>query len=155
MKFLDVTLQERPVIKEEAVVSKRYDWTYENNINYGRELIDLDKPQEFKYSQWRTNSSLSNFRENIFFANEMNINYHLSDKLQYHFLFHIVKKAKRYGKKKTKEEEKLEKEAKKELETIRLIQEYYKYNVTKAKSALKVLTEEQIELIRKRSEKAG
>jgi hypothetical protein len=155
MTFLDVTLQPRPKQKEQVVVEKpRYNWLFENNINYGKELIDLDNPQEFKYSQWRTNGSLSNFRENIFYANEMNTNYHLSDKLHYHFLFHSVKKAKRYGKKKTEEDEKREKEAKKELEKIRLIQEYYKYNITKAKSALKVLTKEQFEIIKKKLEKA-
>jgi hypothetical protein len=150
MNFLDVTLQERPDVKEEPVVSKRYDWSYENNINSGRELIDLDKPQEFKYEQWRTNSSLSNFYDNIHIANEMNMNYHLGDKLHYHFLFHIVKKIKRYGKKKTQEDEKREKEAKKELENIRLIQEYYKYNITKAKAALKILTEDQLDYIKKK-----
>lgn len=155
MVFLDVTLQPREEPKEEvANLKPRYNWVYENNINFGKELIDLDKPQEFKYNQWRTNSSLSNFRENIFCSNEMNINYHLSDKLHYHFLFHAIKKSKKYGKKKTEEDEKREKEAKKELEKIRLIQEYYKYNITKAKSALKVLTQEQLEIIKKKLEKA-
>jgi hypothetical protein len=155
MVFLDVTLQSRKEPKEEKSTEKlRYNWNYENNINYGKELIDLDSPQEFKYSQWRTNSSLSNFRENIFYVNEMNTNYHLSDKMHYHFLFHSIKKMKRYGKKKTQEEEKKEKEAKKELEKIRLIQEYYKYNIIKAKTALKVLTDEQFELIKKKLTKA-
>jgi hypothetical protein len=155
MVFLDVTLQSRKEPKEEKLTEKlRYNWNYENNINYGKELIDLDSPQEFKYSQWRTNSSLSNFRENIFYVNEMNTNYHLSDKMHYHFLFHSIKKMKRYGKKKTQEEERKEKEAKKELEKIRLIQEYYKYNIIKAKTALKVLTDEQFELIKKKLTKA-
>ena len=155
MAFLDVTLKPRIEPKEEKVVEKpRYNWVYENNINSGKELIDLDKPQEFKYAQWRTNSSLSNFYDNIYYANEMNMNYHLSDKMHYHFLFHAVKKMKRYGKKKTQEDEKREKEAKEELKKIRLVQEYYKYNTSKAKSALKVLTKEQLELIKKKLEKA-
>ena len=61
---------------------------------------------------------------------------------------------KRYGKKRSQEDEKREKEAKRELENIRLIQEYYKYNVAKARSALKILSEEQLEFIKKNKKKA-
>lgn len=156
MTFLDVTLQPRKAPKEEAKLEKpKYDWSYENSINYGKELIDLDKPQEFKYSQWRTNLSLSNFYENILYANEMNRNYHLTDKMHYHYLFYSVKKAKRYGKKKTDKDKEIENLLKKEQEQIRLIQEYYKYNIAKAKSALRVLTKEQLEIIKKKLEKGG
>jgi hypothetical protein len=154
--FLDVTLKPR---KEEEVVieteKKQYDWVYENNINFGKEIIDLDKPQEFKYSQWRTNISLSMHKDTIDVAQKMNQNYHLSDKLHYNYLFHKVRKQKRYGKKKTEEEKKLEKKLKQEAEIISLIQEYYKYNVVRAKEAYKILTKDQIELIRKKQEKGG
>ena len=58
MKMLDVTLSVREESKTEEKKQKpKYNWDYENNINYGKELIDLDKPLEFKYSQWRTNLS--------------------------------------------------------------------------------------------------
>jgi hypothetical protein len=153
--FLDVTLQPRKVevvIEEEE---KRYDWSYENSINSGRVLIDLDKPQEFKYSKWRTNSSLSNHKDTIDAAQKMNQNYHLSDKLHYHFLFYKVRKEKRYGKKKTEAEKKLEKQLEKEAKIISLIQDYYKYNIVRAKEAYKILTKDQIELIRQKQEKGG
>jgi hypothetical protein len=153
--FLDVTLQPRKVevvIEEEE---KRYDWSYENSINSGRVLIDLDKPQEFKYSKWRTNSSLSNHKDTIDAAQKMNQNHHLSDKLHYHFLFYKVRKEKRYGKKKTEAEKKLEKQLEQEAKIISLIQDYYKYNIVRAKEAYKILTKDQIELIRKKQEKGG
>ena len=38
----------------------KYNWEWENNINSGKQLIDIDEPQEHKYNAWRTNSSLSN-----------------------------------------------------------------------------------------------
>jgi len=154
--FLDVTLEPR---KEEEVVvepeKKQYDWSYENSINFGKEIIDLDKPQEFKYNKWRTNNSLSMHKDTIDVAQRMNMNYHLSDKLHYHFLFHKVRKQKRYGKKKTEAEKKLEKQLEQEAKIISLIQDYYKYNIVRAKEAYKILTKDQIELIKQKQEKGG
>lgn len=155
MMFLDVTLNPR---KEEVVVEtekKQYDWVYENNINFGKEIIDLDKPQEFKYSQWRTNISLSNHKDTIDVAQKMNQNYHLSDKLHYNYLFYKVRKQKRYGKKKTDADKKLEKQLEQEAKIISLIQDYYKYNIVRAKEAYKILTKDQIELIKQKQEKGG
>jgi len=156
MKFLDVTLAPRKETKPEEVKEKaKYNWSYENSINTGKQPIDLDQPQEFKYNQWRTNTSLSNFVETIAHADNMNMAYHLSDKLHYHYLFYSVRKVKRYGKAKTEEEKRMEKEIKKEQELLALIQDYYKYNIVRAKEALRLLTREQIEHIRKKQEKGG
>lgn len=132
-----------------------YDWSWENNINSGRELIDIDTPQEHKYNAWRTNSSLSNFRETLFHANAMNIKYHLSSKMQYHYLFHSVRKQRRYGKKKTEEDKKHEKQYELYQQKIALIQEHYKYNVVKAKQALMLLTDKQLDIIKQKQEKGG
>ena len=90
MMFLDVTLEPRKEKKEEQTEKKQYDWTYENNINYGRTLIDLDAPQEFKYNQWRTNSSLSFHQDTIADSTIMNMAYSLDDKLHYHYLFSFL-----------------------------------------------------------------
>ena len=155
MKFLDVTLQERENPKEVVVAEKqRYNWMYENSINNGKTFYDLDKPQEFKYSQWRTNSSLSNFPDTIMDANIMNMAYHLTDKLQYHYLYLSVRKKNRYGKKKTDEDKKLEKQLEAEMEEIRLIQDYYKYNIAKAKTVRKILSKDQMNYIKKNKKKA-
>lgn len=153
--FLDVTLEPRKEEHQIEIQNKKYDWSYENNINSSRVLIDLDRTQEFKYNQWRTNLSLSNHSDTIDAAQKMNQNYHLSDKLHYHFLFNKVRKQKRYGKKKTEEEKKLEKQIENEAKIISLIQDYYKYNIVRAKETYKILTKDQIELIRKKQEKGG
>lgn len=156
MKLLDVLLQPRKEETPEIKTEKpRYNWVYENSINSGKKPIDLDKPQEFAYNKWRTNSSLSNFKETLMWANEMNMNSHISDKLHYDCLFHAVRKATRYGKKKTDQEKRLEKQIEQELELVHLIQRYYKYNIAKAKEALKILSKDQIDLIRKKEEKGG
>ena len=145
MKFVDVTLAERKKdIPEEETVKLSYDWRYENSINSGSSLVDLEK-QEFKYNKWRTNSSISNFLENIMFANEMNLNMHITDKMHYDYLFYSVKKKKRFGSKKTSRDK----------SNLAVISEYYKYNMVKCKAALRVLTGSQLEIIRKRLEKGG
>jgi len=146
--FLDVTLKPREVKKDPVPVEKpRYDWVYENNINSGKEPLNLESI-EHKYSQWRTNSSLSNFYDTLFYANQMNIRPTISDKMHYHYLYHSVKKIKRYGKKKTDEDKKLEKEIEKEQELISLISDFYKYNNKRAREALAILSEDQIQMIR-------
>ena len=154
--MLDVTLQERsPEKVEEEAVKERYNWFYENSINNGKVRIDLSKPQEYKYNQWRTNNSLSKFQDTVHQANMMNCRYHVTDQMHYDFLFYQVRKKNRYGKKKTPEDKRLEKLAEKELELIRLIQETYKYNITRAKEVLAILSDEQISIIRKRIDKGG
>ena len=133
--------------KEDVYVKPKYDWRYENNINSEKNLLNIEGILEFKYDKWRTNSSLSNYLDTVIYANQMNINYHLSDKLHYHYLFHSVRKQKRYGKKKTEEDKKLEKLQVKEQELLSVIQDYYKYNIKKAKEALAILTKDQINII--------
>jgi hypothetical protein len=153
--MLDVTLQERKEKVEEVYVKPSYNWMYENNINSGKQLIDFDKKQEFEYNKWRTNSSLSNHKDTILQANHMNMNLHISDKLQYHYLYYSVRKQTRYGKKKTDKEKALEKKLEQEAKIISLIQDYYKYNIVRAKEAYKILTKDQIELIKQKQEKGG
>lgn len=155
MKFLDVTLEERKEPKVEAApVAEKYDWRFENSINFGTKRLDLEK-EEYKYSKWRTNNSLSNFVDTLFYANEMNLNYHLSDQMHYDYLFHTIRKTKRFNKKKTDSDIKLEKLQEQEREKLSLIQEYYKYNTAKSRAVLQILNESQLKIIRKRLEKGG
>jgi hypothetical protein len=136
-------------------MAERYNWEWENNINSGKQLIDIDQPQEHKYNAWRTNSSLSNHRETLPYANMMNRKFHLSEKMQYHYLYYSIRKQTRYGKKKTDADKELEAQQKAYNEIITLIQEYYKYNIARAKEAYKIFSSEQIDIIRKKLEKGG
>jgi len=131
-----------------------YDWRYENSINSGKEQLKLNE-QEFKYNQWRTNSSLSNYVDTLLYVNEMNMYHFITNQMHYDYLFNSVRKTKRYGKKKTEKDKQLERQIKEENEKISLIQEYYKYNRTKSKELLNVLSDEQLNYIRKRLEKGG
>lgn len=148
-KFVDVLMEERKeVIPEKEIAKKGYDWRYENSIIFEKKQIEVDGD----YSQWRTNTVLCNHKDLIFYINSVNINHNISNKMHYDYLFRTIRKSKRYSKSETKEEKKA-REKKEEL--INLLSDYYKYNNVRAKEVLKILTPEQIDIIRKRKEKGG
>ena len=147
-KFLDVTLQERKEPKQEIKLEKpRYDWRYENSITTGKEIeIDSD------YSQWRINNILSNYRETILYANEMNCHYGVTDQMHYDYLYNSIRKKRMKGVKET-DKEKKDRKQKEELQS--LVSDYYKYNIVRTKEALKILTAEQLNFIKNKNNKGG
>lgn len=148
-KFLDVTLKERKEPKQEIKLEKpRYDWRYENSITSGKKPVDVD----MDYSQWRTNNILSNYRETILYANEMNCHYNVTDQMHYDYLYYSIRKKRMSGIKETEAEKKARKQ-KEELQT--LVSNYYKYNIVRTKEVLKILTAEQIEFIKNKNNKGG
>lgn len=159
-KFLNVLMEERKPEQEavgffgnwakwsiEQKAKEKYNWRYENSITNGK-YIEIDGD----YSQWRTNNILAKHKNTIHFANVMNRHYNITDQMHYDYLYYSVPKSNRYSKAETKEEKK-QREKKEEL--ISLISEHYKYNATRAKEVLKILTAEQIDSLRKQKEKGG
>ena len=146
--MLNVLLEKREEPKVEVKPAKeRYDWRYENSISNGKKVeIDGD------YSQWRINNILANYDGLTLIVNEMNIHYDLTDKMHYDYLYGAVRKQKRWAKTETKEEKK---QRDKEQELQNLISNYYKYNIVRTKEALKILTAEQIDIIRNKNNKGG
>ena len=106
-----------------------------------------DGLSESEYNPFIVNLNFSLFADTIFHANEMNMRPHLSNKMQYDFYFNSVRPRKRFRK--------WPKKDKVNSENIQLLIELYKYNAQKAKEALSVLTEEQIELLHKNNNKGG
>ena len=107
--------------------------------------IMIDDLSEKAYAPFMINRSLSYFNDTVLMANEMNIKHHLDAKLQYQFLINIVRKRKRFSK-----------WIKPELDNdIEVVKEYYGYSNEKAKDALNILTEEQVELIKNTLSKGG
>jgi len=92
-----------------------------------------------------TNISFSLYEDTILLANEMNMLHELPDRMQYDFYFYAVRPRSRYTPwpKKTTDE------------NLAAIQEYYKYSTRKAKQAMALLSDEQIEIIKKRLYKGG
>ncbi len=120
------------------------DWL--NSINQSKiNLIDEDYGTEKDYPPFIINKCMSGFIDTVLIANEMNIHSDLSKKMQYDFFINIVRPKKRFSPWLRKEK----------LDTLELIKKYYHYNDEKARSALKLLSEEQIEFIKQRMKIGG
>jgi hypothetical protein len=120
---------------------------YLKAINETKEpLMDTDDEMwEKKYPAFIVNKCLAPFPDTIFLVNEMNINHHLDKKLQFDFLLNSLRTRKRYTPwlKASKQKD------------IEYVKEYYGYNNEKAKSALKILSDEQIKTIKDSLNKGG
>jgi hypothetical protein len=121
---------------------------YLNAINFTKEkILDTDDlTWEKKYPPFVINKCLSMFYDCIAQANEMN-GYHFLDKrLQFHFYINSIRKRKRFGGKWLSQAK---------LNNLEYVKEYYGYSNEKAKQALNILTEKQIEVIKETLKKGG
>lgn len=113
-------------------------FTWLNSINFEKNYL-MDEPEAEKaYSAFMVNRGLSQFIDTIVEANQMNLLGHLDGKLQHDFLFHSVRKKKRFAKwaKKSNDED------------VKTLMEYYKCNRDRALEAKAILTADQIKAIR-------
>ena len=120
---------------------------YLNAINHEKtNLLDTDDEMwEKKYPPFIINKCLAPFPDTIFLVNEMNKHHQLDKKLQFDFLLNSLRTRKRYT-------PWLKASKQKNLEYVK---EYYGYNNEKAKSALKLLNDEQIKTIKDSLNKGG
>ena len=120
---------------------------YLNAINHSKEsLLDSEDEQwEKKYSPFIVNKCLAPFPDTIQLVNEINQYHHLDKKLQFDFLINSIRPRKRYTP---------WMKAKK-LENLEYVKEFYGYNNEKAKSALDILSDEQISAIKNKLNKGG
>lgn len=118
---------------------------YVNAVNYTKQDIMTDDLKEKAYNSFVINRSLSYFPDTVAAANIVNQYHHLDSKLQFHFLLNIVRKRKRFSK--------WEKQI--VIDDVEAVKEYYGYSNEKARSALSLLSPDQIEQIKKRIDKGG
>jgi hypothetical protein len=116
-------------------------------INHTKKnLMDSDDPMwEKKYPAFMVNKVLSGFQDTVMLSNEMNRNHFLDRDMQFQFLLNSIRSKKRFtpflkaGK----------------IKDIECVKEYYGYSNEKAKSALNILTKEQLKLIKESLYKGG
>ena len=118
---------------------------YLKAINETKKDIMVDDIAEKEYNPFIINRGLSFFRDTILYANEMNRYHHLDHRLQFDFFINIIKKKKRWSKWVKPQE----------VANLELIKEYYGYSNEKAKSALSLMSNEQIEELKQRIYKGG
>ena len=118
------------------------DWL--NSINHTKKNI-IDEDPDAQYPSFIVNRCMSAHIDTILLANELNINSHLDPKLQYDFFIHIVRQKKRFAPWLKKEK----------INSLELVKEYYGYSDEKARVALKILTDDQIDYIKQRMDRGG
>lgn len=118
---------------------------YINDLSNDKKYLMDNGLFEKEYVPHQTNRFFSYFSDTIMLANMMNSAYSLPNRMQHDFYYHEVRKRKRWTKW-------FKAETSADLE---LIKEYYKYNDQKAREALSILSEEQLNDIRKKLNKGG
>ena len=116
------------------------DWL--NSINFTKEDLSEDISE---YSPYIVNRCLSGHIDCVLFANEMNMNSHLSKDMQYYFYLNIIRKRKRFSPWFRKDK----------ISDLESVKSYYGYSNEKAVQALKILSKEQVNFIKQRLEKGG
>jgi len=120
---------------------------YLNAINFTKK--DLTKSEDDlwkkKYPAFIVNKMLSAFSDTIMLVNEMNRNHFIDKDMQFQFLLNSIRTKKRYS-------PFLRASKLKEIECVK---EYYGYSNDKAKSALDILTKDEIKLIKEKLYKGG
>ena len=110
-------------------------------------LLDSDdKTWEKKYPPFVINRCLSMFYDTIMHSTEMNGLHFLPKRMQFHYLINSIRKKKRFGGKWLSQSK---------LKNLDVVKEYYGYSNAKAKEALNLLSDGQIEELKMSLTKGG
>ena len=118
---------------------------YTNAINYSKKNIMVDDIAEKQYNPFMVNRTLSYFNDTVLMANEMNLNHHLDNRLQFDFFINIIRKKKRFSKWNKPET----------VSDVEVVKQYYGYSNEKARQVLTLLTSDQIDELKKKVYKGG
>ena len=118
---------------------------YLNAINNTKQDIMVDDVAEKQYNAFMVNRGLSYFYDTVLLANEMNKRAHLDSRLQFDFFINTIRKKKRFSKWMKAEEE----------DNIKVVKEYYGYSNEKARQALTILNDDNIEQLKAKVYKGG
>jgi hypothetical protein len=125
-------------------VSNPFD--YVNSILQNKKNLIVDEQTEKDYTPFLVNRSLSYHKDCIIYANEMNRRHFLDKKLQNDFLINTIRSQKRPFAKWVKSEKS------DDLECIKTV---YGYSDTKAREALRLLSDEQIQQLKEKTLTGG
>jgi hypothetical protein len=119
---------------------------YVNAILKSKEKLIVDDITEKGYEPFLVNRSLSYHKDCVFYANEMNRRHHLDKKLQNDFLLNTIRSQKRTFAKWVKREKS------EDIECVKLV---YGFSDSKAREALRLLSNEQIQQLKEQTEIGG
>ena len=116
-----------------------------NSINDNKKNIITDNKSEKLYTPFIVNRCLSYFTDTILYANEMNRNAHVDNKLQYDYFLNSVRKRKRFSRWMKQESS----------DDLEFIKEHFDYSNKKAKEAIEVLGKEGIKALKENYSRGG
>ena len=116
------------------------DWL--NSINYNKDDLSEDIKT---YPPYIVNRCLSGHLDCVMFANEMNMHPHLDKDIQYSFYLNSLRKRKRFSPWIKKEK----------IQDIDSVKQYYGYSNEKAKAALRILSESELNYIKSKLDIGG
>ena len=119
---------------------------YVNAILQNKKQLVVDEATEKEYVPFLVNRSLSYHKDCIMYANEMNQRHFLDKKLQNDFLLNTVRSQKRPFAKWAKVEKS---------EDLECIKQVYKFSDSKARDALRLLSKEQIQELKEKTDTGG
>lgn len=119
---------------------------YVNQILYGKKNLIVDSITEKDYTPFLVNRALSYHFDCVLFANEMNQRPFLDKKCQNDFLINTIRSRKRPFAKWVKPEKS---------EDLECIKKSFNYSDTKAKEALRLLGDEQIQKLKEQTQTGG
>ena len=120
---------------------------YLKSINFNKKNLMNSDDKEWvkKYPAFIVNKILSGFSDTIMLVNEVNRNHFLDKDMQYQFLLNSIRSKKRFSPFLRANK----------LKDIEVVKEFYGYSNEKAKSALDILTKDQLKLIKQKLYKGG
>jgi len=119
---------------------------YVNAILQNKKQLIVDDITEKGYIPFMVNRSLSYHKDCIIYANEMNQRHHLEKRLQNDFLLNTVRSQKRPFAKWVKSEKS------EDIECVKLV---YGLSDSKAREALRLLSDEQIQQLKEKTNTGG
>jgi uncharacterized protein YtpQ (UPF0354 family) len=119
---------------------------YVNEILHTKKQLIVDEITEKEYIPFIVNRSLSYHKDCIMQANEMNRRNFIDKKLQNDFLINTIRGYKRPFVKWSKSDKK---------DDVEYIKLFYNISTSKAYDALKLLSKEQLQLIKERTDTGG
>ena len=114
------------------------------SITYTKKDI-MNDLNESEYESYLINRALSYHQDCLLYANEMNKRFEISNRLQYHYLLNTIRKRKRFAKWIKPEK----------IDDLKIVMEYYQVSRAKAEEYLNILSNREVEHIRKKMNKGG
>jgi transcription initiation factor IIE alpha subunit len=119
---------------------------FSNQILQGKKQLIVDESTDDEYVPFMVNRALSYHKDCVLYANEMNRRHQLDKKLQNDFLLNTIRAKKRPFNKWIKPEKS---------EDIACIKSFYGFSDAKARDALRLLTDKQIQELKEKADKGG